>query len=32
MKEEEEEDSPKDLQGYLDPRGAAKHGRMPRER
>ena len=25
-------DSPKDLQGYLDPRGAAKHGRMPRER
>ena len=24
-------DSPKDLQGYLDPRGAAKHGRMPRE-
>ena len=25
-------DYPKDLQGYLDPRGAAKHGRMPRER
>ena len=25
-------DYPKDLQGYLDPKGAAKHGRMPRER